>query len=51
MAPQEVVAASGGLLLKVHYEMDGKQRSLIKYLPTSLLEEQLAEIQAAAKGS
>jgi hypothetical protein len=51
MAPQEVVSASGGLLLKVHYEMDGKQRSLIKYLPTSLLEEQLAEIQAAAKGS
>ncbi len=51
MAPQEVVSASGGLLLKVHYEMDGKQRSLIKYLPASLLEEQLAEMQAAAKGS
>ena len=51
MTPQEVVAAYGGLLLKVHYEMDGKQRSLIQYLPTSLLEEQFAEIQAAAKGS
>jgi hypothetical protein len=50
MTPQEVVAAFGGLMLKVHYEMDGTQRSFLQYLPTSLLEEQLAEI-AAAKGS
>jgi hypothetical protein len=48
MTPQEVLSTFGGLMLKVHYEMDGKQRSFIQYLPASLLEEQLAEI---AKGS
>jgi hypothetical protein len=44
MTPQEVLSTFGGLMLKVHYEMDGKQRSFIQYLPASLLEEQLAEI-------
>ena len=51
MTPQEVLAASGGLMLKVHYEVDGKQKSFIQYLPQALLEEQLAEIAAEAKGS
>lgn len=51
MTPQEVLAASGGLMLKVHYEVDGKQKSFIQYLPQALLEEQLTEIAAEAKGS
>jgi hypothetical protein len=51
MTPQEVLAAYGGLMLKVHYEMAGKQRSFIQYLPPSLLKEQLDEIRAAAEGS
>jgi hypothetical protein len=51
-APEDVLKASGGLLLKVNYEVAGKQKSFIQYLPPDLLEEQLAEIQAeAAKGS
>jgi hypothetical protein len=50
--PQDVLKASGGLLLKVRYEIAGKEKSFIQYLPAELLEEQLAEIQAeAAKGS
>jgi hypothetical protein len=51
MTPQEVLKESSGLLLKVHYEVGGRQRSFIQYLPLALLEEQLAEIQAEAKGS
>jgi hypothetical protein len=51
MTPHDVLAAYGGLMLKVHYEVDGKQRSFIQYLPSALLEEQLAEIAAEAKGS
>jgi hypothetical protein len=51
-APEDVLKASGGLLLKVNYQIAGKQKSFIHYLPPDLLEEQLAEIQAeAAKGS
>ena len=51
MTPHDVLAAYGGLMLKVRYEVDGKQRSFIQYLPQGLLEEQLAEIAAEAKGS
>jgi len=51
MSPQEVLAAYGGLMLKVRYEAEGKQRSFIQYLSPALLEEQLAEIAAEAKGS
>ena len=51
MTPEEVLTASGGLTLKVHYEVAGKQRSFIQYLPPLLLEDQLSEIQAEAKGS
>ena len=51
LTSQQVLSTYGGVLLKVHYEMGGKQRSFIQYLPTSLLEEQLSEILASAKGS
>lgn len=51
LTSQQAISTYGGVLLKVHYEMDGKQKSFIQYLPTPLLEEQLAEILAAAKGS
>jgi len=51
LTSQQVLSTYGGVLLKVHYEMQGRQRSFIHYLPTALLEEQLAEILAAAKGS
>jgi hypothetical protein len=49
--PEEVLKASGGLLLKVRYEIGGKQKSFIQYLPQVLLEDQLGELQAASKGS
>ena len=51
MTPADVVKESGGILLKVRYEIAGKQRSFIQYLPASFLEEQLSELQAEAKGS
>jgi hypothetical protein len=51
MTPQEVITGSGGLLLKVHYEVDGKEKTFIQYLPSTLLEEQLSELAAEAKGS
>jgi hypothetical protein len=51
LTSQQVVSTYGGVLLKVRYEMGGKQRSFIQYLPAALLEEQLAEILASAKGS
>jgi hypothetical protein len=51
LTSQQVLSNYGGVLLKVRYEMEGKQRSFIQYLPAALLEEQLAEIHAAAKGS
>lgn len=51
-APEDVLKASGGVLLKVNYEHAGKQKSFIQYLPPDLLQAQLAEIQAeAGKGS
>lgn len=51
MTPHDVLAAYGGVMLKVRYEVEGTQRSFIQYLPPALLEEQLAEIAAEAKGS
>jgi hypothetical protein len=51
MTPREVLDAYGGLMLKVRYDVNGTQRSFIQYLPQALLEEQLAEIAAEAKGS
>jgi hypothetical protein len=51
-APEDVLKASGGVLLKVRYELAGKEKSFIHYLSPEFLEAQLAEIQAeAAKGS
>jgi hypothetical protein len=41
----------GGLLLKFRYEIDGKQKLLIQYLPPDLLEAQLDEVVAEASGS
>ncbi len=41
----------GGLLLKVSYELDGKQKSLIQYLKPELLKAQLDEVSAEAGGS
>jgi hypothetical protein len=51
LTSQQVLSTYGGVLLKVRYELEGKQRSFIQYLPAALLEEQLAEILASAKGS
>jgi hypothetical protein len=51
MTPEQVLATFGGVLLKVRYEVEGKEKSFIQYLPPALLERQLAEISAAAKGS
>ena len=51
MTPADVVKESGGILLKVRYQVGGKQKSFIQYLPASFLDEQLAELQAEAKGS
>jgi hypothetical protein len=51
MTPHDVLAAYGGVMLKVHYEVAGKQKTFIQYLPPSLLEEQVDEILAEAKGS
>jgi hypothetical protein len=51
LTSQQVLSTYGGVMLKVRYEMEGKQRSFIQYLPAALLEEQLAEILASAKGS
>jgi len=51
-APQDVLKAAGGLLLKVRYELGGKEKTFIQYLPPALLEEQTAELQAQiSKGS
>jgi hypothetical protein len=38
-------------MLNVHYEMAGKQRALIQYVPKSILKAQLAEVQSEAGGS
>lgn len=51
MTPHDVLAAYGGLMLKVHYEAGGTQKSYIQYLSPALLQEQLDEIAAEAKGS
>jgi len=48
---QEFFESYGGLLLKVRYELDGKQRSLIQYLPLDMLKAQLDEVSAEAGGS
>ena len=47
---QDFFESYGGLLLKVRYELDGKQRSLIQYLPPDMLKAQLDEVSAKAGG-
>jgi len=51
MTPDEVRSAFGGLVLKLRYEADGTEKSLINYLSPSFLERQLAEIMAEVRGS
>jgi hypothetical protein len=47
---EEYFESYGGLLLKLHYEVEGTQRSLIRYLPPDALKAQLDEVSAAADG-
>jgi hypothetical protein len=49
--PDRVLAAFGGVMLRVRYEVAGTERSFIQYLSPSFLEQQLAEIAGEAKGS
>jgi hypothetical protein len=51
MTPGEVLSTFGGVMLKVRYEVAGKDKSFIHYLAPAFLERQLAEIMAEAKGS
>jgi hypothetical protein len=51
VTPEEVLATFGGLMLKVRYELEGKQKSFIEYLSPEMLKAQLAELQAEAGGS
>jgi hypothetical protein len=48
---EEVVQTFGGLMLKVHYEVAGKEKAFMQYLSPAMLKDQLAEIEAQAKGS
>jgi hypothetical protein len=47
---EEVLATFGGLMLKVHYDYEGKQKAFMLYLSPSMLKDQLAEIQAEPNG-
>lgn len=47
---EEVLATFGGLMLKVHYDYEGKQKAFMQYLSPSMLKDQLAEIQAEPNG-
>ena len=48
---EEVAQTFGGLMLKVHYGLAGKQKSFMHYLSPAMLKDQLTEIEAGAKGS
>jgi hypothetical protein len=48
---EEFFDSYGGLVLNLHYEMEGKPRALIQYLSPELLKGQLDEVQAEAGGS
>ena|SRR5680860_915442 len=48
---EEFFDSYGGLLLKLRYEVDGAQKSLIQYLGPDLLKAQLDEVSAEAGGS
>jgi hypothetical protein len=47
---EEVLATFGGLMLKIHYDYEGKQKAFMQYLSPSMLKDQLAEIQAEPTG-
>jgi hypothetical protein len=47
---EEFFDSYGGLLLKLRYEVDGAQKSLIQYLGPDLLKSQLDEVSAQAAG-
>jgi hypothetical protein len=47
---EEVLATFGGLMFKVHYDYEGKQKAFMQYLSPSMLKDQLAEIQAEPTG-
>jgi hypothetical protein len=47
---EEVLATFGGLMLKVHYDYEGKQKAFMQYLSPSMLKDQLAEIEAEPNG-
>ena len=47
---EEYFESYGGLLLKLRYEIDGTQKSLIQYLPPDVLKAQLEEVSAQAGG-
>lgn len=51
IALDDFLAAYGGLMLKLRYDVGGTQKSLIQYLSPAMLKAQLAEIQHEADGS
>ena len=51
VALNDFIAAYGGLMLKLRYDVAGTQKSLIHYLSPEMLKSQLTEIQHEADGS
>jgi hypothetical protein len=49
--PDRVLSEFGGVMLRVRYQDAGTEKSFIQYLSPAFLEQQLAEITGAAKGS
>ena len=51
IALNDFIAAYGGLMIKLRYDVAGTQKSLIHYLSPEMLKSQLTEIQHEADGS
>jgi hypothetical protein len=51
IALNDFMASYGGLMLKLHYDVAGTQKTLIHYLSPEMLKAQLTEIQHEADGS
>jgi hypothetical protein len=51
IALDDFIAAYGGLMLKLRYDVDGTEKSLIQYLSPEMLKAQLTEIQHEADKS
>jgi len=51
ITPDRVLSTFGGVVLKVRYEVGGKEKSFIHYLSPAFLQKQLAEIAGEPKGS